>query len=186
MLRNLHHHVDVTSIVVTVRSEWIPVTFSLREGLPFTYSDRAISVISGTEAFRPDCLPRSPSCDFSLGFRTGIDTCDFDRLGCIVCGEEAAPALEHIHIVPRVERHTVRLSYNPPCACVDSNFSNGRSCAPGNSFLFKLKPLNTRPAMAFCSANLIIHSSIVFIITSVGYRRYAKLHHFHHYLNVCT
>jgi hypothetical protein len=69
---------------------WIPTAYDLRQGCPFTYSERAISLISGTEAFN-----------------TGINTRDDGH--CIVCGVSIR-GNERAHIVPRVEYDTVRLS----------------------------------------------------------------------------
>jgi hypothetical protein len=68
---------------------WTPIAFHLVDGNPFTYSERAISVISGTEAFN-----------------TGINRRDDKR--CIVCGLDSRVLLEHAHIIPKVEIETVR------------------------------------------------------------------------------
>jgi len=70
---------------------WIPTAYDLRQGCPFAYSERAISLISGTEAFN-----------------TGINICDARH--CIVCGISIRACLEHTHIVPKVGYDTVRLS----------------------------------------------------------------------------
>ena len=70
---------------------WIPTAYDLRQGCPFTYSERAISLISGTEAFN-----------------TGINTRDARH--CIICGTSIRCLLEHAHTVPKVEYDTVRLS----------------------------------------------------------------------------
>lgn len=67
---------------------WTPPVFNLASGNPFTYEARAISVISGTEAFT-----------------RGINTRDKKR--CVVCGERGRAILEHAHIVPKVEDETV-------------------------------------------------------------------------------
>ena len=67
--------------------------FDLTSGNPFTYEARAISVISGTEAFK-----------------RGINTRDKKR--CVVCGERGRAVLEHAHIVPKVEEETVRSPYS--------------------------------------------------------------------------
>ena len=69
-----------------------PTVFDLTSGNPFTYEARAISVISGTEAFK-----------------RGINTRDKKR--CVVCGERGRAVLEHAHIVPKVEEETVRSPY---------------------------------------------------------------------------
>ncbi|KAF5382142.1 hypothetical protein D9615_004426 [Tricholomella constricta] len=66
---------------------WMPTVFDLSSGYPFTHDARAISVISGTDAFT-----------------TVIDTRDKKR--CVVCGERGRSVLEHAHIVPRVEDET--------------------------------------------------------------------------------
>jgi hypothetical protein len=70
---------------------WAPLPFDLRLGTPFTYSDRAISQISNTEAFN-----------------TGIDLRDDNK--CIVCGDFGRSTIQHTHIIPKVENDTVRSS----------------------------------------------------------------------------
>src|ERR1700722_174183 len=70
---------------------WTPLPFDLRLGTPFTYSDRAISQISNTEAFN-----------------TGIDLRDGDQ--CIVCGVSHYDIVQHAPIIPQVEYDTVCLS----------------------------------------------------------------------------
>ena len=74
-------------------AEWTPVPFNLLAGNPFSYSPRSISTISGTEAFN-----------------TGINLRDKEH--CVVCGEEDEVLLEHTHIVPKVEKKTVRPLYS--------------------------------------------------------------------------
>jgi hypothetical protein len=71
--------------------QWTPLPFDLRLGNPFTYSDRAISQISTSEAFK-----------------TGIDARDAHH--CIVCGVNRKDVIQHAHIIPQVEDDTVRLS----------------------------------------------------------------------------
>src|SRR5271170_7960037 len=67
--------------------QWTPLPFDLRLGVPFTYSDRAISNISNTDAFN-----------------TGIDLRDDKK--CIVCGDSDR-TIQHAHIIPKVESDTV-------------------------------------------------------------------------------
>jgi hypothetical protein len=64
---------------------------NLRLGNPFTYTERAISEISATEAFN-----------------TGINERDGHQ--CVVCGQSDEVVLQHAHIVPKVETNTVWIS----------------------------------------------------------------------------
>jgi hypothetical protein len=68
---------------------WIPTPFNLLDGNPFEYSEHAISSISSTEAFQ-----------------TGIEKRDIER--CVVCGQSEPVLLNHAHIIPKIEKNTVR------------------------------------------------------------------------------
>lgn len=70
-------------------AQWIPEPFNLREGNPFEYSQHTISSASGTEAFE-----------------AGIQTRDGDF--CVVCGQSQLRILNYCHIIPKIERDTVR------------------------------------------------------------------------------
>jgi 5-methylcytosine-specific restriction endonuclease McrA len=65
-----------------------PVALQLWENIPFVYTQRAISELSATEAFE-----------------TGIDKRDEGK--CVICG--TVLAVQHCHIVPKVEPDTVRV-----------------------------------------------------------------------------
>ena len=67
-------------------NDWTPtpLDLNLNKGLPFSYSEAAISQISATEVFK-----------------SGIN--NRDEQMCIVCGFRGKSALDHCHIVPRHE-----------------------------------------------------------------------------------
>ncbi|KAF9507575.1 hypothetical protein BS47DRAFT_1333211 [Hydnum rufescens UP504] len=78
---------EISGYSSTSLNHWVPLALNLRDGLPFTYSESAVSHTSATEAFI-----------------TGINQRDNSR--CIVCGEDDGVVLEYAHIIPRGEVQT--------------------------------------------------------------------------------
>ncbi|KAF9507573.1 hypothetical protein BS47DRAFT_1488788 [Hydnum rufescens UP504] len=76
---------------------WSPFAFNLRDGLPFSYSESAISEIAGTESAVSEISATE-------AFVTKID--QRDSCGCIVCGNNLPGTIDYARIIPKVEKNT--------------------------------------------------------------------------------